>query len=133
MTGRKIYYKVKVRICNLIEREERLRIVNDGYVIIEDEEFEGYLALDYLEGTAYQEDEVLSIQILDFENFTENFLFSGEIDAFELPGTYILDSEVPNDDKICYLEFVNIEIDPLKQKEINSILQDIKKIHQIPN
>ena len=53
MTGRKIYYKVKVRICNLIEREERLRIVNDGYVIIEDEEFEGYLALDYLEGTAY--------------------------------------------------------------------------------
>lgn len=133
MAGRKIYYKIIVRICELIEREENLRIFNEGYVIIEEDKFEGYISLDYIAGIYNKEENLLSIEIEDFDNPTEFFIFSGKIEELELPGIYILDTEVPDDNKICYLEFVNIEKEPLKQKEMNKILREVKYIHKIPN
>lgn len=133
MTGRKIYYKLIVRVCKVIEREEILRIVNRGYVIIEDERFEGYISLDYIEGICNEEEESLSIEIQDLNNPGEYFIFTGVVGGLELPGTYFLDTEVPNDNKVCYLQFDGIEKNPSKQKEIEKTLKEIKQLHEIPN
>lgn len=132
MAGRKIYYKVKVRICELLEKEA-VRILNTGYVLIQDDKFEGYLALDYIEGIYNKDEEILSIVIHDINNCTEYFIFSGDMEELELPGIYFLETEVPNDNKICYLDFEGIEKNPIKQKEIEKTLQEIKKLHKIPN
>lgn len=133
MAGRKIYYKVVVRICELTEREEYLRILNEGFTVIQDGKFEGYLSLDYIDGIYNERESILSIEIQDIDNFTEYFIFSGDVDELELPGEYILNTEVPDDNKICYFEFEKIEKNPTKQKEIESTLTEIKQLHKIPN
>ena len=133
MAGRKIYYKVIVRICELVEREEILRIFNNGYVIIEKDGFKGFLSFDYISGICKQDEQVLSIEINDLDNCFEYFIFSGDMEELELPGEYILETEVPDDNKICYLEFERIEKIPIKQREIETTLREIKQIHKIPN
>lgn len=134
MAKRKVYYKVEVRIYETHIGREELRIFNDGYIIFEDDEFQGYLALDYIMGIFDKDESMLLIEIEDFENYEEEFTFSNEADEIELPGKYILYSEVPNDNKnSCVLEFISIEKNPLKQKEIEKTLQEIKYIHRIPD
>lgn len=133
MARGKIYYKVIVRICEIIERQEKKKIYNEGFVIIENNDFEGYLALDYIEGVINNIDKNFSIQIIDFINSDETFIFSGEIEEFELPGQYILETELSKDNKICYLDFKEIEKNPIKQKEVEETLKQIKKLHKITN
>lgn len=130
---KKIYYKVMARIL-----EPAIFIgdgvgyfctcFNTGYVIIENNEFIGFLTLDSFSG--FYNGESLAVDIIDFNNDEEYMVFSEAIDSFELPATFVLKSENPDDDRICQLIFKNSIKDFYKQKEIED---EKARIHQLHN
>lgn len=131
---KKIYYKVMVRILEpAIFIGDKVgyscTCCNTGYVTIENNEFIGFLTLDSLSG--FYNGECLAVDIIDFNNDEEYMVFSEAIDGFELPATFTLKSENPNDDRICQLIFEDSIKDFYKQKEIEDVKKRINQLHNL--
>ncbi len=129
---KKIYYKVTIRIGWLVAKMEdqifySCTSYNTGYVMIENDEFVGFLSIDSFNG--FYNGRALAVEIRDYNN-KKFLLFSQVINEFKLPGGFILESEFPDDDRICYLKFEEIVKNNEKQKEIEKETKEIQNLHQ---
>lgn len=119
---KKMYFEVELRIEDYS--------FGDGIIVVEDDVFEGYIALDYITGS-YKEG-ILSLEILNFEPmFPDIYMeYQTNLTEFELPNDFYLSSN--DEEEWVYFKIKNKVTDVKKQKRFNEFLSEIKDLHQIP-
>ena len=136
---KKLYYEIELRIGEWSIYEDAFKEYGDlyyfseGYIILENDCFEGFLANDIMLGEIDKNNETdeLYIELLDY-NIDEEFMsFSGQLESVEFPGSYIL-AGLSECQKFAAIKFIKSIIDPFKQKSIEEELKRVKKIHTIP-
>lgn len=129
---KKIYYEVEVRIYEITSDQdddvfEELRSFSDGFILLEDDSFEGCLTNDQISGEF--DGNELSIEILDYND--EYWCFSCDADEFQLPGKYILENNI-EDESICEITFKEKVTNRNKQIEIETEYERVKEIYLLP-
>lgn len=119
---KKMYFEVELRIEDYY--------FGDGIIVVENDIFEGYIALDYITGS-YQEG-MLSLEVLNFEPmFPDKYMeYQTDLTEFELPNDFYLSSE--DEGEWVYFKIKNKVKDVKRQKRFNEFLSEIKDLHQIP-
>ena len=112
------YFEVELRIGDFYS--------GDGKIVIEDDVFEGYIALDYITGS--YESGTLFLEVLNYEN-CEYMEFEQPVSEFILPDVYYLTFDYGVE---AELNILNIIKEKEKQKEFDAYINNIKKIHGIP-
>lgn len=130
---KKIYYKVTVRLGKWIGKTESEDIYakylyNEGYIILAENHFVGFLTLDHLEG--HFTDNKLTIMMLDFNNSKKLSLFSVVTKDFYLPGSFLLKLE-GDENVICKLSFDEIVKDKEEQNEVEENYKHIWQLYNI--
>ncbi len=133
-----MYYKVELRILSLKgQRNDELDYetiyYSDGYIIIIDNEIEGFLTDDYIVGE--MSGKLLTLEIKSMRsiikhpkfkaNMLKETLFLGEYYFY----FYGNDSTIESIFKINFVEEI---VNPSKIEDINSLLKDVKGIYKIP-
>ena len=115
---KKAYFEVEMRIGDFYS--------GDGKIIIEDDIFEGYIALDYITGS-FKNGE-LFLEVLNYE---ENWYmqFEQNISEFFLQDIYVLNSDNGVE---AELNVQNQIKEKEKQKEFDLYVKALKRIHDIP-
>lgn len=119
---KKMYFEVELRIEDYY--------FGDVIIVVENDIFEGYIALDYITGS-YQEG-MLSLEVLNFEPmFPDKYMeYQTDLTEFELPNDFYLSSE--DEGEWVYFKIKNKVKDVKRQKRFNEFLNEIKDLHQIP-
>ena len=111
----KAYFEVELRIENYCK--------GDGKVVIKEDVFEGYIALDYISGC--YKNGTLYLKVLTFEDkISKNF--ESTVDLFELPNFYYLKEKGGEYAKIDFLSIIK---DKEKQKNFDLLIERIRKMH----
>ena len=131
---KKIYYKVFIRFYKWINEEKEYDdsskyLCNEGYAIIQNDCFIGFLGLDFLQGQ-YEKDTLL-IQIRDFNNFGNWYEFSNNFEDFYLPNSFLLESDEYKEHIICEFLFEEMIKDKNKKSEIDKDYADVCELHNI--
>lgn len=120
----KTYYRISIRLSKWIGSSGEfdaysIYLYNEGYVIIENNKFFGFLGNDYIEGNYDDLASTLAIQIIDFQDSKKLYLFSERTQDFYLPNSFLLKNDLPNEDKICLLTFEKSIKNKIKQEMID--------------
>ena len=109
--------KEKLYSCN------ELVYKGDGIICIQDDKFEGYIALDYIIG--YYEGNMLQMDLFRHDLYNESIYnkFQTIVEAFELPNDFCLDNA---DGLAATLEIVRV-----KQVNIQSFKDRVKNVAKI--
>ena len=133
---KKQYYKVEVRIGFLTsdygicdsKNVEDLFYYSDGYIVMKETEFEGFLTLDLVKGSIV--DKKISFELIDYNNY-EYLIFCTQLNTTNtLSQRYYL--ECPNEQEICAIvDILNKVEDSGEKKKIEAQIINTKKIHKI--
>lgn len=127
---KKLYYKIYVRIgkCNG-KKEKDFFYFSDGYIVIENNAFEGFLTYDIITGKI--DDNKLLINIVNYDKNEESTSYSDEFDSITFPELYRL---LCDDDIGTFMEinFAEKITDIEEHKKIEEEITAVRKIHPIP-
>lgn len=144
---KRLYYKMKLRIGRIFQVISEYDVLayplycSDGFAIVEDDKFEGYLTRDYISGE-YKENE-LFIEMLYTHQIIKNppYLYNGEHEIFEktayisfatsseefnLPDNYCLRS-CENENLVALIYFISVVKDEYLKEDIDEQLLTVKK------
>lgn len=140
----KIYYKIKLRIAKIVQMTENgtlgeMLYYSDGCIILENNQFEGFVTRDYICGEydkkdlfvemLYSHQIINSIPVVEAEA-VKYISFSADLDKFYLPDDYTLEV-CENEDLVAEISFIEIERDPKEIDRIENELQKAKKVGHI--
>lgn len=85
---RSMYFKVKLRIYSY----EEPVYVADGTMCIKNDEFKGYLALDYIHGSYNETTQLLQLHLYKYDwcNNDTYQILEGKVELFDLPNKFDL-------------------------------------------
>lgn len=127
---KKLYYKIYVRIGEYdSEKGGNFFYYSDGYIIIKNNAFEGFLTYDIITGKI--DDNKLSISIANYNKNKESTNYSDEFESITFPELYRLHCD---DDKWTFIEInFNERITDIKEhKKIEHEISIVKSLHTIP-
>lgn len=127
---KKLYYKIYVRIGKCKGKKEKdFFYFSDGYIVIENNAFEGFLTYDIITGKI--DDNKLSINIVNYDKNEESTSYSDEFDSITFPELYRLSCD---DDIGTFMEinFAEKITDIEEHKKIEEEITAVRKIHPIP-
>ncbi|MCI8411776.1 MAG: hypothetical protein HFJ40_05020 [Clostridia bacterium] len=116
----KIYVRMSIN--------KKVFYVSDGYILIENDLFEGYLTDNYIEGNYKNQNIYCKLFMYEY-NKGEFYLseFKDKIDYLEIPGKY--DIQCINTQAIFHLDIREIIKNPLDIQKIENNLKEIKNFY----
>lgn len=127
---KKLYYKIELRIGKKGNKKEKdFFYYSDGYIILENNTFEGFLTYDIITGKI--DDNELSINIVNYDKNEESTSYSDEFDSITFPELYRLLSV---DDIRTFVE-INFDkkiTDKEEQKNIEREINIVRGLHSNP-
>lgn len=102
--------------------------VSDGYILIENDLFEGYLTNDYIKGNYQKQNIYFKLFMVEYNDSSFYFSeFRDKIDYLEIPGKY--DIKCMNTQAIFHLDIREIIRNPFDIKKIENNLKEIKNFY----
>lgn len=142
----KLYFKLELRIGKILGMAEDGPLAeklyySDGYGILENRQFEGFVTRDYICGEYDKKQKELFIEMLYSHQIINSIpaieaesvqyiSFSTELDELCIPDDYTLEV-CENEDLVAEISFVEVEKNPTEISKIEKELQTVKKLGYI--